>query len=119
MSVEIKCRSGKNKGKYVKLHSFEVVKGKRSRGDGFWYMIRGESTGCPHVLTKFTTEKFAKDWEKSTGKKVSNSPVNSNKQRKTRERTQRRRERKQRQKEKAKAKARRERERAKKAAAKK
>ena len=111
--VEVKCRSGKNKGKNVRLRSFYIVKGKRSRGNGYWYQIRGESMYCNDVLTKFTTEDFAMKWQKSTGKKIAIWTPNASKQKATRNRTRRRKERKQRQKNKAKAKEKREKNRAK------
>ena len=113
-NVEVICRSGKHKGKHVKLHSYEVVRGKRSRGSGYRNQVRGESTDCHDILTKFCDEKFAMQWEKDSGKKIQDWTVSNKTKRETAERSRRRKERKQRQKEKAKAKAKRERERAKK-----
>ena len=115
MSIRIECKSGGKKGVKVKVHSFECVKMKRKTG-GWTYQIRGESTECPHVLTRFCKKEFAEDWSKSTGKKIAiHTPSNKSKKERA-ARTARRKARKEKAKAKAKAKAKKEKERARKAA---
>ena len=110
MSLTARCFSGPNRGKQIKMDSFEVVKYKGTH----LYMARGESSKCQSVLSRAVSKIFAIDWEKSTGKKIKVIPPNPKKQKENEAKKKRKAERKSKKKEQEKAKKLREKERAKK-----
>ena len=121
MSLSGLCTSGDQRGKMVKMQTYQVVIKERitkKTGEKIpYYWAEGLSDVCPNqTLQRPVSKDFAMEWQKKTGKNIIFSPVNPKKQKERREKQERKKARVEKKKEVEKEKKRKEKERAKKMA---